>query len=444
MLETIEKLRKIITVEPVIFLYMTATFLHTQANQQLILTKVCKQLYEEAEVCADLQHHLEESTIVQRQASFIMLGYIAIISLLAVIPSIFLGSWSDCVGRKIVMILPCVSAAISGGLLIAITNVEDMNAYWTILAAAISGISGGYTAVFLSAFSYIADVTDRKSRTKRMGIAESMIFVGGTVGFLLSGLLLQHYSFTNAFGVYCGLNVVSVLYILLWIVEPKCCPDQQNLHHRTDDDKTEEIIKVSLLTYAKQSLKTILKQRPAQDRQKLLFSLVCMFLINLCNVGEQSISLMYLMYPPRSFTSGLYGGFNSTKMLLSGFCLLCVFPLLLRCIRELTLAKFGTIVRAASFILLAFSTNTWMVFIVAVVGAPSGFTVAVIRSVSSQIVEPTEQGAMFSFMSSVETTCLFFGAAIFNSLYPETLSSFPGMCFLVMAVLLIITLILLQ
>nr|XP_005989789.2 PREDICTED: proton-coupled folate transporter-like [Latimeria chalumnae] len=289
------------------------------------------------------------------------------------------------------MILPCVSAAISGGLLIAITNVEDMNAYWTILAAAISGISGGYTAVFLSAFSYIADVTDRKSRTKRMGIAESMIFVGGTVGFLLSGLLLQHYSFTNAFGVYCGLNVVSVLYILLWIVEPKCCPDQQNLHHRTDDDKTEEIIKVSLLTYAKQSLKTILKQRPAQDRQKLLFSLVCMFLINLCNVGEQSISLMYLMYPPRSFTSGLYGGFNSTKMLLSGFCLLCVFPLLLRCIRELTLAKFGTIVRAASFILLAFSTNTWMVFIVAVVGAPSGFTVAVIRSVSSQIVEPTEQ-----------------------------------------------------
>ncbi|XP_016308213.1 proton-coupled folate transporter [Sinocyclocheilus anshuiensis] len=85
-----------------------------------------------------------------------------------------------------------------------------------------------------------------------------------------------------------------------------------------------------------------------------------------------------------------------------------------------------------------------MVFLVAVVGAPSGISQAVIRSLSSAIVGHDEQGAMFSFSASVEATCILIAAMIFNGLYPLTLPTFSGMPFIIMAVFTLIVLILLQ
>lgn len=441
----IQKLRNLITVEPVMFLFMTGTFLLTPAYQQLILFKVCSELYyENRDICADLQNHQAESTAVQSKASYIMLIYMSVTSFLSVIPAIFLGSWSDRAGRKVGMCLPSIFSAVGGGLFIAVAVVPEIGAYWTIVNAAIIGISGSHVAVFLSVFSYLADISDGAALTTRISIAEAMVYLGGTAGFLLGGTLLQYYSFTHAFGVFCGCHILSVIYVICWLKDSKHQQDQEKMLQGVDEGILEETNSLSLSMYAKETLSCIVKKRPAQDRLKLYLLVLCTFLINLGNTGEQSLTLMFVTYPPRSFSSAQYGEFTAIRMLLTGFFLLSVFPLLLRYIGEMTLAKFSTLIRTGAFFLMAFSTNTWMVFLVAVVNAGGGFPPTVIRSVCSRIVGPNEQGSMFSFLASVETLCIMIGAAIFNGLYPATLTSFPGMSFIVMAAFMIITLILIQ
>lgn len=50
-------------------------------------------------------------------------------------------------------------------------------------------------------------------------------------------------------------------------------------------------------------------------------------------------------------------------MFCQGFGLLGLFPLLMRCLKDMTLAKLSIVFKTASYVLLAFSTNTWMVYL---------------------------------------------------------------------------------
>ncbi|XP_059375527.1 proton-coupled folate transporter [Carassius carassius] len=413
-----EKVRRVVTVEPVIFLYMTSTFILTPAYQQMIITKVCLQLLKNATICSNPEHHKGDEE-VQATASYILLLFNVTLSLVSIPPAIMLGSWSDRAGRRWVMALPSVLSLLSGGLLLAVDLLENISVYWTLMAAALTGLTGGHVSIFLSSFSYLADLTmgSSSSRTLRMAVAESMIFVGGSVGFLLGGFLEQEFGLKAAFGAYIGCHVLVVLYIVLWLRDPTMgrntciAPYEENtVEQGSHSDKSWLFV----LKYAKLSFKAVFKRRSEQERLKLLFLILCTFINNLVAVVWQ------------------------------GFGLLVLFPVLMRCMKDMTLAKLSALFRIASYVILALSNNTWMVFLVAVVGAPSGISQAVIRSLSSAIVGHDEQGAMFSFSASVEATCILIAATIFNGLYPLTLPTFPGMPFIIMAVFTLIVLILLQ
>ncbi|KAM9433606.1 proton-coupled folate transporter isoform 1-T1 [Salvelinus alpinus] len=448
-----QRVRTFVTVEPVIFFYMTSTFIVTPAYQKLVIAKVCYELFQDSYICSSPAHLKDEEELIEGRASYILLIYTCVTSLLSILPAMLLGSWSDRSSRKAVMLLPCLMSLVSGGVLIAMSLLEDISVYWSLVAAGVTGLSGGYVSVFLSSFSYLADVTAglESNRTLRMAAAESMIFVGGTVGFLLVGFLIQEFGLTSAFVAYCSCHVLSVLYILLWLRDPeRSVPpppsgeDGDRLPCEAADTDAEPASNLLCLSDVKRSFQAMFRRRPGQQRQKLHLLIVCTFINNLVAVGEQAISLLYLMYEPREFTTELYGVFKSAQMLLLGFTLLGIFPLLMRVVGEMTLAKVSVLFRTAGLVLMAFSTNTWMVFLVAVVSAPAGITQAVIRSLSSTIVEPDEQGAMFSFSASVETTCIMFAAVMFNGLFPLTLPTFPGMPFIVMAGFTLIIFILMQ
>ncbi|MBN3309164.1 PCFT protein, partial [Amia calva] len=316
--------------------------------------QVCKELYEE-DICGHLQSNKEHNEI-QKQASYILLLFTAVMSFVSIPPAMLLGSWSDRAGRKFGMILPSVASIAAGAVLIVIAEVENINIYWTVAASILIGLSGGYVSMILSCFSYLADDTESSNRTLRMAIVESMIFIGGTVGFLLSGFLVQYFSFTPTFGVFCSCHVLSMLYVLLLLRNPESSVEGRGI--LSGDEATR-----SVWSYARLTCRAVFRKRPGQDRQKLHFLLLCTFLNNVIVVGEQAILLLFLTYPPRQFNSQLYGVFNATRMLLLGFFLMGLFPLLMRYIGEMTLAKVGSILRMVSFLLLAFSTNTWMVFL---------------------------------------------------------------------------------
>ncbi|KAL2099016.1 hypothetical protein ACEWY4_005496 [Coilia grayii] len=405
MTEWVAELRQLVTVEPVIFWYMTSTFIVSPAYQQLIINKVCYELFEDKSICTNPEPHHHGDKELQQRSSLVLLLYMTIMSLVSIPPALLLGSWSDSAGRRSVMVLPSVLSLAAGAVLICVERLPQVGVLWVLASAAIVGLTGGHVSIFLSCFSYLADVTAgygaQRSRTVRMAVAESMIFVGGTVGFLLGGFLEEDYGLMAAFGAYMACHVIIILYVALWLRAPRPpagMPSPLPKDAAIEEDGEAEASRPTgsqffLVNYLKRTMCSVFRKRPGEERLKLLLLIICSFLNNLIAAGEDpSILLLYLMYEPREFDTEMFGIFNSVRMLLLGCCLLGLFPLLLRCFGEMTLAKLSVVFRAAANVLLAFSTNTWMVFMVAVLGAPAGINQAVIRSLSSAIVEPDEQG----------------------------------------------------
>ncbi|CAL8285502.1 unnamed protein product [Lota lota] len=445
---SVAHLRSIVTVEPVILLYMTACFLATPAYQQLVISKICSEQYGPASAeCKDLAAHPEAHEAVQRSSSVVILLYTSVLSILSIPPTMLLGSWSDQSRRSLVLLLPCLLSLASGGLLIAIAMVDQLGVLWVLMAAGLVGLSGGTNSLFLSSFSYLADLTasnEGVNRTLRMAVAEAMVFVGGTIGFLLGGYLEEQVcGLVLAFSSFCCCQLLSIVYIIVWLRDP-IPPPLVTSSYGSINLSSEDDVTPSLLSHARRSLAVVFKKRPDRGRFKLLLLIICTFINNLVAVGETTISLLYLSYKPRNLSTQLYGIFHSIRMLLLGAVLLLVFPMLLRRVSEHNLAKFSALFRSVSLFLMAFSTNKWMVFLVCVIGAPSGICQAVVRSLSSAIVEQHEQGAMFSFSASVEAVCILLAGLLFNGLYPLTLATVAGMPFVVMATLMLVVFILMQ
>lgn len=216
----------------------------------------------------------------------------AMTSLVSVPPAMMLGSWSDRAGRRSVMVLPFILSLLSGGVLLAMVLVKSLSVYWCLLAAAFIGLTGGHVSIFLSSFSFLADITveSSSSRTLRMAIAESMIFVGGMVGFLLGGFLEQEVGLVAAFGAYIACHVLAILYILLWLQDPR--PINSTLSVLSTENGVQES-GVFILKYTRLSFRAVLKRRLGQDRLKLHLLILCTFINNLVAVGEYSINLWF-------------------------------------------------------------------------------------------------------------------------------------------------------
>lgn len=168
--------------------------------------------------------------------------------------------------------------------------VQSLSVYWCLLAAAFIGLTGGHVSIFLTSFSYLADITVEysSSRTLRMAIAESMIFVGGMVGFLLGGFLEQEFGLEAAFGAYISCHVLAILYIVLWLRDPR--PNNRTLSFRSTENEGQES-GMFILKYAQLSCSAVFKRRPGQDRLKLHLLILCTFINNLVSVGKYSINL---------------------------------------------------------------------------------------------------------------------------------------------------------
>lgn len=241
-------------------------------------------------ICSYPEHHKGDEE-VQTTASYILLLFNATLSLVSIPPAIMLGSWSDRAGRRWVMALPSLLSLLSGGLLLAVALLENISVYWTLMAAALTGLTGGHVSIFLSSFSYLADLTmgSSSSRTLRMAVAESMIFVGGTVGFLLGGFLEQEFGLKAAFGAYIGCHVLALLYIVLWLRDPSMGKNTCISAHKEGADEQcspTDQSRLFILKYAKLSFKAMFKRRSGQERLKLHFLILCTFINNLVAVGQ--------------------------------------------------------------------------------------------------------------------------------------------------------------
>ena len=86
--------------------------------------------------------------------------------------------------------------------------------------------------------------------------------------------------------------------------------------------------------------------------------------------------------------------------------------------------------RSAGLAIMAYGRHTWLIFLAAVVAAPSAFVVASCKSIISKLVGEDELGRAFSLVSCGESAAGLAGSVLFTSVYAATVSVMPGLAFL--------------
>ena len=114
---------------------------------------------------------------VQTYASYVQLGIVMFSALPSIIITLFMGGWSDKVGRRPTLIVPVLGGVLdAAGVLIVM--IFELPIYCLFVGAFLHGLCGYYTTIILACLSYIADTTDQTQIALRLGKWSSLFLSG--------------------------------------------------------------------------------------------------------------------------------------------------------------------------------------------------------------------------------------------------------------------------
>lgn len=187
------------------------------------------------------------------------------------------GAWSDKYGRKYPMVVGILGFIVQDILLIGTVLVGNLAGTWTVtlLSSLIVSMVGNQACFISCAFSYTSDHTPVDKRTVRTGITHSLVFLGITIGLGAGGgLAKMGLSFIHIFGVALGLEVFSLVYIM---VSMKNHPLPGATNGKSISQMFMELFNFQ---HIRDAASCVVKKRPGNTRLKLgllLLSHACVF-----------------------------------------------------------------------------------------------------------------------------------------------------------------------
>nr|XP_006822148.1 PREDICTED: proton-coupled folate transporter-like [Saccoglossus kowalevskii] len=386
-------LRNIITVEPVCLLFAWSMFMQGPITQSLIMKKVCADLYNET-VCTHLGQYPDAENQVHSVSShwifFTVLGILP-----SVVTSMFICSWSDTVGRRLPMLIPSFGATL-GSIILILSSVFMHLPYQLIVVNNILvGLGGGFGTLNALTMSYITDITDTTNRTKRIGIVHAMIFLGGTLGLVTGGIVLDKFGYAAVYILYLSLHLSLQLYVIMWIKE--------SLQSKPHDGASGEPQKVRCgglcnLENPRRVFSVTFKKRSGNKRKHLLILICINMLVILCVSGQMDLIVLFTKHSPLSWSGSLIGSYLATNNILTSLSLLVVFPIYMKCtsektrLHDITLAQIGFGFQVIGFVIVSIAVVTWMMFAASLANLVSALPMVVLPSLRSQLVSPHEMG----------------------------------------------------
>lgn len=424
------------TIEPVIFLYAYGLFMHLPVIQQYVYKRVsvAKNFPYTSSTKENCQNQTLNATLkelekeVQALSSYIHLGVVMFASIPSIFTALFIGAWTDTAGRLPALALPAIGSTLEA-LVVLLTMYFEWPIYVLFVGSAISGTCGFFTTMVLAVMSYIADTTDESERSYRLAIMELLVFIGGMISQLTSGLWIEKFGFVAPYWFIFGCLLASVVYVILFVPESR--PSTSN---------GGTIRKLFSLKSVKRVWYVYKFPRNGARRNLIIFTLSTGVVV-LTILGVSGVIVLFLLHSPLCFSAEKVGYYSAFRYLTSGIGAVLGIKLLGKCFNEVNIARIGIISLASALLVFGFARKEWLVFLSPIAGIFSGAVSPIFRGMMSRSVGENEQGALFSAIASLETLCNFIGAFIFNSMYPASLKyDFPGFVFFLGALLLIMPL----
>ncbi|KFP01712.1 Solute carrier family 46 member 3 [Calypte anna] len=425
-------MKKVLCVEPVIFIYTFATSLTGPLAQQFIYRRLWEQEYNSTFVSDSNASHCElnkssPSFIKQKEVQEKTSIFTMQLDLTAAIPSLIVAfvivANGDHQGRKRSLVLPSMGALIAN---VCLTVISFFSLSLSVLfgVAFITGLFGSMATFLGGGFAFIADVCqDEKQKTTRIAVVDLIFGVVSGLAGLSSGYFLRGIGFMWTFVTASVLHVINIIYITLLLQETVGVSESQH---------QEPLSCKELLRETFSGVYMLFKTAPYKKRI-LIFVLLFAFMTYFFTViGGSSLFTLYELDEPLCWNEVYigYGAAAFTSVSLTSFLGVYLFS---KCLKDIYIVFIGIFSYIGGMVMAAFAKTTLLMFLVRVPSLFCFMPVPVLRSMLSKVVLPGEQGAVFACIACLEVVTGTVALSVFNILYAATVAWFSGFSFLLSA-----------
>lgn len=354
---------RIVTVEPIIFLFMFASFLRTPLFEQYYYVSYGTQLlrntsfpFPNGSYCLNSSEVDEYAgngsykTVETWSDNLVVYGEVAS-HVPSIIITVFLGPLSDRFGRRFVLLLAAVGSIFEGTVAVLILHLQ-WSPFYFVLAYFLGGMFGSFTGVLAASFSYISDVSSDKWRGFRIGLAEAFFSVGIASAQFSVGFWLQwnNCDFIQPMWLFVACNIAVVIYIIL------CLPESLTERERMENaGKTPKGFS-SLV----RGFEIFLCLVPQYSTWKLWAASLVAGLMVFNVAGTSFIAVYFLKAPPFDLDAlmiGIYQSIQSMSKVLSNTLLMCVLSAMR--MPEAGIAILAVLFSSGCNLLTGYSTHLW-------------------------------------------------------------------------------------
>ena len=357
---------KLITVEPVVFLFMLGKHLYMPLYEQYYFAKYGTQIllnttfpFPNGSFClnsSEVDSYAGNGsfrTVETWSNNLVVYGQLAG-RIPAIIVTVFLGPLSDRFGRKPLIFLGTIGSIFGGLFSILIVHLQ-WNPYYFIVANFLNGVTGDFAAVLSGGFSYIADISSDRWRGLRIGIVEAVVAIGSAVGPISVGYWLKwnECDFIQPLWLYTACNVASALYVMF------CIPESLSRAKRIELTDSNPKGFAAML----RGVRIFLGFVPQYSVWKLWAVNLVMCLLVFNTLGSFLIAVYFLKAPPFDIDAemvGLYQGTYYVSRTLSNTLLMAVFSAAK--LPEAAIALIAVAFNSGCNLLIGFSTMVYQVY----------------------------------------------------------------------------------
>nr|XP_054750429.1 solute carrier family 46 member 3-like [Lytechinus pictus] len=430
----------------VLFLYIAGMTLQFPIWQNMIIHRLCLERYG-VEVCDNLSKNPQAESEVQMVSSRLLTIQSIFTDIPGAIAALLLGSLSDKIGRKRVLLFPCCGSLLLSLVLLLQSIIPVVYLPLVILSCLIFGVSGGIQTFMTTAVNIITDTTPVEKRAVRISRTMPFFGLGMVVGMLCSGILPQFLSITQVYLLYTASQFIVVAVVLLFFDEtlPKVEDESSNGDIKENKgNKNSYLGIVGLIKLIWSSVTVginVLTSRENRPyRTALIVLLVAGMIANASAMIEFNLILLYTKRAPFLWSPKVYGIFSAFKSLMgiigqavgTGMVLGLLGERSLK--NDFKLLQLGSISAILVTLFTAYASSTkFMMFaaLFVLIGAPSR---SANGSIVSRIVSPSQKGAFMSMGSFLNTLTTPILGGIYNGIYASSVETRPGLVFICMAV----------
>lgn len=417
--------------DPCYLLIHFGFYLASAIIQNQILLQECLISGYDLSVCSNLHATNETKQIeieIQPRASEVNSAIIMLNSFFPPICSLLLGSWSDIYGRKPIMMMSFIGYSMTLILFAIFAYISDYVVTlspWVYFIAEIPiSILGGWPLLDVAASCFVTDVSDKSKHSTRLGTLSALNMTMGFLANFSSSYLHAATSSTTVFTISFVCCLFGLL-IVIFVVE-------ESIDNQIEANLISKVCAVFSMKCILDIWRTLWKGH-GKFRKRILWSLMSIVVLLVFTI-QGTHAVLYLSgrtrfgWELRDFTI-----FYSvrTGILALGIATALTITKHVFKLSDINLGLIALTSGTIEGIIDAFATETYHMYIGAILGSLHILAIPVFKSVMSNTFQKQEIAKIFSACTALEAFSGVGAGPLYKTTYIATISTFPGaFCFI--------------